>query len=210
LKLVEYVVSVLQGQVGHIGYLVEKEGACGVTFHRAKATVFLDQGAAKVSASRYIQDRLDDGSLFTSNTPSIGFKVEAQFCDGAFSTPLTDGGAEELLGVLKAHYGEPVLTRSAFLGALSKWFRCTEQANAEAADDTKKGCTYYQQLSCIELDIKKSELLARLLRGEPLRTRKCPEHKGAWSGFEYPGKRCSHGCQLTGWLPENTPEKNLG
>lgn len=53
------------------------------------------------------------------------------------------------------------------------------------------------------LMIRKSSLLDRLLYGgEKLRTRKCPQHEGTWSGLEHNGNICPHGCHLTGWLPE--------
>ena len=54
------------------------------------------------------------------------------------------------------------------------------------------------------LQITKSALLDRLLYcGESLRTEMCPTHKGRWSGLF---GECEHGCQLTGWLPnEKTP-----
>lgn len=57
------------------------------------------------------------------------------------------------------------------------------------------------------LMIKKSSLLARMLYGgEPLRTKRCPEHDGKWSGLEWTMRDgssnvCPHGCQLTGWIP---------
>lgn len=53
------------------------------------------------------------------------------------------------------------------------------------------------------LAIHKSNLLARLLySGEKLRTKKCPEHKGKWSGIEWSDTVCPHKCQLTGWVQE--------
>lgn len=57
------------------------------------------------------------------------------------------------------------------------------------------------------MSITKSALLDRLLyRGESLRSRMCPKHKGKWSGIEWgPENACPHGCQLTGWLPEPAP-----
>ena len=53
------------------------------------------------------------------------------------------------------------------------------------------------------LSIRKSNLLARLLyAGEKLRSQACPEHKGKWSGIEWPDKPCPHKCQMTGWVQE--------
>lgn len=53
------------------------------------------------------------------------------------------------------------------------------------------------------LAIHKSNLLARLIySGEKLRTQRCPEHDGKWSGIEWSDSRCPHKCQLTGWVQE--------
>lgn len=55
--------------------------------------------------------------------------------------------------------------------------------------------------------IVKSNLLDRLIYGqEKLRTRKCPLHKGKWSGISF-DKKCPGLCDstngnLTGWIPE--------
>jgi hypothetical protein len=57
------------------------------------------------------------------------------------------------------------------------------------------------------LGIHKSNLLARLLyAGEKLRTKKCPEHKGHWSGIEWSDTVCPHKCQLTGWIQEEADQ----
>jgi hypothetical protein len=53
------------------------------------------------------------------------------------------------------------------------------------------------------LAIHKSNLLARILyAGEKLRSQACPEHKGKWSGIEWPENPCPHKCQMTGWVQE--------
>lgn|GEM_PF-4830456 len=57
--------------------------------------------------------------------------------------------------------------------------------------------------------IRKSSLLYRLIYArETLRTEKCPEHKGKWSGLEHPDNPCPHGCQMTGWLRAAAAEEN--
>ncbi len=63
------------------------------------------------------------------------------------------------------------------------------------------------RVNSIFRDIRKSNLLARLLYdGQTLRKVACPEHKGVWSGVEWgPENACPHGCQLTGWIREDTP-----
>ena len=60
--------------------------------------------------------------------------------------------------------------------------------------------------------IGKSALLDRLIyRCEPLRTEKCPAHKGRWSGIPSSDAECPHGCALTGWLPvKPAPEAPAG
>jgi hypothetical protein len=53
------------------------------------------------------------------------------------------------------------------------------------------------------LAIGKSNLLARILySGEKMRTQRCPEHKGRWTGIEWADNACPHKCQLTGWVQE--------
>ncbi len=56
--------------------------------------------------------------------------------------------------------------------------------------------------------VSKSCLLDRLVyRGEVLRTRLCPEHKGVWSGGSLSSNHCpcQHGSCVTGWLPPEAP-----
>lgn len=117
---------------------------------------------------------------------------------------MTDDEAEKLLKALQEHYREPVLPLSEFCRAMKTWVSCIWTLNEEQrADDrrTPQGVLYYSVLNRILIDIKKSNLLSRLLYArEPLRTRKCPTHEGRWHG---PTKRvCEHGCGGTGWLPE--------
>lgn len=65
-------------------------------------------------------------------------------------------------------------------------------------------CKFMGQHGPWSIDLEKSCLLARLIYAqEPLRMRRCPLHKGRWSGC---GRECPHGCyfgsNVTGWLPE--------
>lgn len=62
--------------------------------------------------------------------------------------------------------------------------------------------------SVLQIPIAKSNLLHRLIYiGEPLRTKKCPEHQGRWSGCDWnfdedkPVCECTSGLNITGWLP---------
>jgi hypothetical protein len=56
-------------------------------------------------------------------------------------------------------------------------------------------------VSHLALSIEKSCLLDRLIYGgEPLRTERCPKHKGRWSGcVPDPCPICSYGSNVTGW-----------
>jgi hypothetical protein len=60
-----------------------------------------------------------------------------------------------------------------------------------------------EQVNYVFLQIRKSNLLARLLyEKETLRKQPCPVHKGKWSGIEWSDNACPHKCQLTGWIQE--------
>lgn len=112
---------------------------------------------------------------------------------------LTEEQAQEMLKQLEEHYKQPVMPLSNFCDAIKTWFRCIETVN-KRMDGFRQGYSYYQHLYKIERDIKKSNLLYRLLyKKEPLRIEECPEHKGKYSGIE----KCSRGCEGTGWLPNN-------
>jgi hypothetical protein len=103
---------------------------------------------------------------------------------------------EELGTVL----GEPVVPLNEFCWAITTWFRCIEQANV-AGDPHQHGHDYAAVLSHVELDIRKSNLLGRLIYGgQALRTEPCPEHNGHWTGSAML-EGCPHGCHGTGWLP---------
>lgn len=68
-----------------------------------------------------------------------------------------------------------------------------------AVQDLHRFETVAESINFVAIQISKSALLDRLLYvGEPLRTKKCPTHKGTWSGLF---GDCEHGCELTGWLP---------
>jgi uncharacterized protein (TIGR02996 family) len=54
----------------------------------------------------------------------------------------------------------------------------------------------------------KSALLGRLMRGEEIRRRPCPRHKGrmwCYWGADLPAGECA--CQGTGWLPNDAPRE---
>lgn len=124
-------------------------------------------------------------------------------------TNLTDEQASKMLAKLADYYGQPVMPVSVYCRALETWASCISRLNfAENAETWQQGYSYFKVLNHLLIDIKKSNLLARLIYGgEKLRTKECPEHKGHWSGLSFPGQECPHGCDrtngnYTGWLPE--------
>ena len=122
---------------------------------------------------------------------------------------LTQKEVDEMLEKLKTHFDEPVLPMSKFCDAISNWFRCIIRNNTDPelvgkSADYRQGNAYYKYLSNIEIDIRKSNLLARLLYdGEELRTEICPNHKGHWDGQAQLFYGCIYGCGGTGWLPND-------
>lgn len=112
---------------------------------------------------------------------------------------MTDAEAEEALAALEKHFKEPVLPLSRFCTAITTWFRAIERANEDVTllrpGRRIPGSDYFQMLRKIERDIRKSNLLARLLYGkEQLRTVRCLTHNGHWTG----DGECA--CEGTGWI----------
>ena len=114
--------------------------------------------------------------------------------------PLTDEQAQEMLDRLEEHFREPVLPMSRYCKEFETWMRCiSDLAKNSKSPQNEHGASYAPHISRIWTDIKKSNLLARLLYAkEPLRTRRCPVHNGRWSGIG----DCEHGCDETGWIRE--------
>lgn len=119
------------------------------------------------------------------------------------SENLTDEEAEAMLRQLSKHYRQPVMPVKRFCRAIRTWATQIEKINRAAPDGRyRHGKAYARYLTGILIDIRKSNLLWRLLYcGEELRERPCPKHKGRWSGIG----RCEHGCGMTGWLPNEAP-----
>jgi hypothetical protein len=114
--------------------------------------------------------------------------------------------AQELLSRLEQFYKEPVLPLESFCRAIELWMDCIVKNNTETAlmeGGTRHGYQYFQFLNHMRIDIRKSNLLGRLLYAkEPLRTRLCPLHKGHYNGEAMFFEKCPHLCDGTGWLRE--------
>ncbi len=120
------------------------------------------------------------------------------------------------------HFNEPVMPMGRYCIALRTWAQCVTDAHHEdvaaelhpLANQHGRSARFAHLVPFfrdLELAISKSALLARLLYdGEPVRTEKCPEHQGHWSGLEFGRNACPHGCQLTGWLPVSRPPSTGG
>ena len=58
--------------------------------------------------------------------------------------------------------------------------------------------------------MRKSNLLGRLMRGEEIRRRPCPEHKGRLISAPWDRAGLTCGCEGTGWLPNGAGEPAAG
>lgn len=128
--------------------------------------------------------------------------------------------AEEMLRALAEYYREPVMPIRQYCNALETWAACIQMNNglrpsmvpegfAMPQRGDGHGVSYVAILQGMLTDIRKSNLLYRLLyRGQVLRKRPCPQHRGHWSGWS--NEPCPHGCSdgmnVTGWLPETAVE----
>lgn len=114
--------------------------------------------------------------------------------------------ARELLQRLEQFYKEPVLPLDSVCDAIEVWMKCIEENNTDPAlrrHDREQGYGYFKFLNHMRIDIRKSNLLGRLLYAkEPLRTRMCPLHKGHYDGEAMFFQKCPHLCDGTGWLRE--------
>jgi len=123
---------------------------------------------------------------------------------------MSEDEAQALLRRLEEHYRQPVMPLNHFCDAITLWFRCIEENNTdpELSESGYHGRQYYKFLRQMEIDIRKSNLLGRLLYAkEKFRTRKCPVHKGHWDGDAMFFEGCPHKCGGTGWLPERPEDR---
>lgn len=107
---------------------------------------------------------------------------------------------------LASHYGEEVLPVSQVCDGLATYVKALTENESDGPYTPEVGAFLRQHGWEITTFARKSNLLWRLLyAGEPLRTRKCPEHDGHWSGCK--PEPCPHGCSyghdVTGWLPND-------
>jgi len=114
--------------------------------------------------------------------------------------------AQEHLALLERFYRQPVLPLHQFCAAIELWMDCIVKSNTdpELIDESGAGdYPYFPFLDQIRIDIRKSNLLGRLLYAkEKFRTRMCPIHKGHWDGRAMLLEGCPHLCDGTGWLRE--------
>lgn len=121
------------------------------------------------------------------------------------SVPLTQAEALAMRTRLAQHYGEPVRPVSEYCAAFNTWAQALQE-RAERRKGTEEDCDdrWVEGLLTVLRQISKSNFLDRLIyQGEKKRTRMCPVHKGTWSGLQGDSwDICLHGCDKTGWLPE--------
>jgi hypothetical protein len=113
---------------------------------------------------------------------------------------LTDEQVTEMLSQLSEHFGERVAPVSQYCDGFYKYMHAVREEHK----DDPTWASQMRAFSGLRLTIDKSNLLARLIYGgEHLRTRKCPIHKGVWTGCELSAAQaCRKGCGLTGWIKE--------
>lgn len=121
---------------------------------------------------------------------------------------LTPDQVTEYTDALTRHYGETVRPVSAVCAALSEYVDALIQNESDGPYSPQIGAMIREHGQTILTYATKSALLARLIyAGEHLRTRKCPEHDGHWSGLASAPLSCGCGDSpdgrwgnITGWL----------
>lgn len=104
---------------------------------------------------------------------------------------------------LTRHYGERVAPVSAVCGALQSYVSALRESGEDGPFPADAAEAIREHGPTMFMFARKSNLLYRLIyAGLPLRTKKCPEHKGHWTGCDAPGTcACQVGTDVTGWLP---------
>lgn len=115
----------------------------------------------------------------------------------------------EDLRYLEERAGEPIRPVSEYCHALRQYAdalrECADGGEPGPFGSTEICRDVADALQSLSFAAGKSNLLSRLIyQREDLRTRRCPTHKGRWSGIAYDENRCAcedRGGNLTGWLP---------
>ena len=116
--------------------------------------------------------------------------------------------------IMERHYNEPVRPVSHYCERLAEYAEgldvaiqsTTERGGRECGPfgELEAAVTVRDGLRLLKQWAGKSNLLARLVyQDEPLRTERCPEHKGRWSGCTFGSSKCPHcmdGLNVTGWI----------
>jgi hypothetical protein len=118
----------------------------------------------------------------------------------------------------------PLMRASEFCAAFNDWARAIGEALADPdVSDYEKDQLrpIHEHLAALHIPIRKSNYLwRRIYLRQDHRDKKCPKHKGRWSGYETPPVEemrqdpdnprillfdpvceCQVGYDLTGWLP---------
>lgn len=131
---------------------------------------------------------------------------------------IADAVAEGFALYLSDYYREPVKRVSEYCDAFRLWHQVMKdkvkdlEENLDALDknqvwDLEQAKKILDAMDTLVIPIYKSNFLARHVYGkEELRTEKCPEHKGVWSGCTWGEGACPYGCMsdtnVTGWLDQ--------
>lgn len=110
---------------------------------------------------------------------------------------MTDAEAEAMLVELAKHYGQPVMPVKRYCDAIKTWAECVVAKHQKGPGGSTYGQEYYTYLRRIIVDIRKSNLLYRLIYiGEKFRPVPCPTHLGE------PCLGDCKDCDRTGWAYE--------
>lgn len=123
---------------------------------------------------------------------------------------LTREQVDAYTDALTRHYGETVRPVSDVCRAIGDYVHALVQNKSDGPYGPGVGAAIREHGPMIMTFAAKSALLWRLIyAGEHLRTRKCPEHDGCWSGCASAELKCGCGDSadgkwgnITGWLKE--------
>jgi hypothetical protein len=108
----------------------------------------------------------------------------------------------------------PLMRASEFCAAFYGWAKAIDEAlrDPDVSDYEKDQLRpISEHLAALYIPIRKSNYLwRRIYLGQKHRTKKCPNHKGRWSGylaFDDPKCACQSGYDATGWLPADGDDR---